>query len=92
MKVFSKRNALLGFLSWRIGKRVVGRRARRLTSGSAGGTRRKPTVLALLAAVGGAVFFWRTRRRAEADEAVADGQESESPGGEVADGENAELP
>jgi LPXTG-motif cell wall-anchored protein len=63
MKVFTKRNALLGFLSWRVGKRMFRRRAHSLAPTVEGGKPNKPAIVAALAALGGVLFFWRKRRR-----------------------------
>jgi LPXTG-motif cell wall-anchored protein len=63
MKVFTKRNALLGFLTWAAGKRLFKRKARAAVPAMSRGRPNKPALLAALAALGGALFFWRKRRK-----------------------------
>ena len=65
MAVLNKRNALLGWATWQIGKQAMKQKAK---SAARVEPRRRPgkgTVAALLAAAGGAVVFWRRRREAE---------------------------
>ena len=62
MGVMKKRNALLGWAVWKVGKRMIKRKAKAVvpgTGGSATGRSNKPAVVAGLAALGGALLFWR---------------------------------
>ena len=63
MTVFNRRNAVVGWLSWLVAKRVLKRKARNALPGTMEGSRRpnRAAFVAGLAAVGGAVFFWRKR-------------------------------
>lgn len=65
MKVFSKRNALLGWATWLVGKRVFRRKARSAVPTVEGGKPNKPAIAAALAAIGGGLLFWRRRKRPE---------------------------
>jgi MYXO-CTERM domain-containing protein len=64
MGVLNKRNAVLGWTAWQVGKRVLKRKAREAVPGRVDDTRRpnKSAIAAVLAAIGGALVFWRRRR------------------------------
>ena len=61
MGIFNRRNAVLGWLSWLVAKRVLRKKARETVPGTVEGTRRpnKGAIAAGLAAVGAVIFFWR---------------------------------
>lgn len=63
MTIFNRRNALLGWLAWTVGKRVGKRKAREAVPTIDRETKRpnKPAIVAALAAAGGALLFWRKR-------------------------------
>ena len=63
MGVLNKRNAVVGWLAWLVGKRVLKRKARSAVPGRVDDTMRpnKSAIAAALAAVGGALWFWRRR-------------------------------
>lgn len=67
MGVLNKRNAVLGWTAWQVGKRVMKRKARDAVPGRVDDTNRpnKSAIAAVLAAAGGALFFWRRRRSPE---------------------------
>jgi hypothetical protein len=61
MGIFNRRNAVVGWAAWEIGKRVLKRKARSAMPGTAEGGRR-PNMSAILlaaAAAAGALAFWR---------------------------------
>jgi MYXO-CTERM domain-containing protein len=60
MGLLNKRNAVLGWTVWKVGKRVAKRKARSAVSTDT--ARSKKGVVAALAALGGALLFWRRRR------------------------------
>jgi MYXO-CTERM domain-containing protein len=60
MGLVNRRNAVLGWAVWRIGKRVAKRKARQTVSTES--ARSKKGLVAGLAALGGALVFWRRRR------------------------------
>ncbi len=63
MGVFNRRNALLGWTAWQIGKRVMKQKARDAVPGTVEGSR-KPNLSAVflgLVAVAGALAFWWKR-------------------------------
>ena len=74
MKVFTKRNALIGWATFAVGKRVFRRKARAAVPAVERGRPNKPAIAAALAAVGGWVLISRRRKRpdqlAEAEEAA----------------------
>jgi len=60
MTIFSKRNAVIGWVTWLVGKRIFRRKP--------GAARRrpvKPAIAAAVAAIGAALFFWRRGKRSE---------------------------
>jgi MYXO-CTERM domain-containing protein len=65
--ILSKRNALIGWLTWRIGKRVAKRKARRAVPAVEGGKPNRPAIMAAIAGLMGALMFWRKRRRSATD-------------------------
>jgi hypothetical protein len=69
MSVLNKRNAVLGWSVWQVSKRVAKRKAKQAVPGRVDDTKRpnKGAVVSALAAVGGALWFWRRRRGDEND-------------------------
>jgi hypothetical protein len=63
MGIFKKRNAVLGWAVWKVGKRVIKRKAKSAVPGTGGESGRagRAGLLAGLAALGGALFFWRRK-------------------------------
>lgn len=61
----NKRNAVLGWAVWNLSKRMAKQKAKSAASGD-DGLPKKSAAAAGIAALGGAVWFWR--RRASADE------------------------
>ncbi|MBA2568318.1 MAG: hypothetical protein H0V11_03125 [Actinobacteria bacterium] len=61
MGIMNKRNAVLGWTAWQVGKRVMKRKARDAVPGRVDESMRpnKGAILAALLAVGGALLFWR---------------------------------
>jgi hypothetical protein len=68
MGIMKRRNAVLGWAVWKVGKRVLKRKAKAVVPGTGGGGGRsyaKPLAGAA-AALTGALFFWR--RKSGSDE------------------------
>jgi hypothetical protein len=67
MTIVNRRNAMLGWATWQVGKRVAKRKARSAVPSVDSETKRpnKPAIAAALATVAGALFFWRRKRRDE---------------------------
>lgn len=61
MGIYNRRNAVFGWLSWLVAKRVLKRKAKEALPGTVEGTKRpnKGAIVAMLAALGAAVWFWR---------------------------------
>ena len=61
MSIFNRRNAAMGWVSWLVAKRVLKKKAREAVPGTVEGSKRptKGAIATLLAAVGGALWFWR---------------------------------
>ena len=64
MGILNKRNAVLGWGVWQVGKRVAKRKAKNAVPGRVDDSMRpnKGAIVSALAAVGGALWFWRRRR------------------------------
>ena len=63
MAIVNRRNAVLGWTVWQVGKRVAKRKAKDAVPAVDAETKRpnKPAIIAALAAVGGALMFWRKK-------------------------------
>jgi LPXTG-motif cell wall-anchored protein len=69
MGLMNKRNAVLGWTVWQLGKRVAKKKAKAAVPGRADDSMKpnKGAIATGLAALGGALWFWR-RRRGGSDE------------------------
>ena len=69
MGIVNRRNAMLGWTVWQVGKRVAKRKAKGAVPGVDPETKRpnKPAIIAGLAAVGGLLMFWRKKGSDEGD-------------------------
>ena len=65
MSIVNRRNAVLGWMTWTIGKRVARKKARSAVPAIEDGRPNRPAVglAAGAAAAGGAFLFWRRLRR-----------------------------
>jgi hypothetical protein len=63
MSIFNRRNAAMGWLSWLVAKRVLKKKAKDAVPGTVEGSKRpnKGAIATMLAAVGGALWFWRKK-------------------------------
>jgi hypothetical protein len=63
MSILNRRNAVMGWLTWLAAKRVLKKKAREAVPGTVEGSKRpnKGAIATLLAAVGGALWFWRRK-------------------------------
>jgi hypothetical protein len=61
--IFNKRNAVTGWLTWIVAKRVLKKKAKDALPGTVEGSKRpnKGAIATLLAAAGGALWFWRRK-------------------------------
>ena len=64
-KVMNKRNAVLGWATWSVGKRIAKRKARSAVPGVEGGRPNRSAIATSLAALGGLLLFWRKKRRGD---------------------------
>ena len=64
MGVMNRRNAVLGWAVWQVGKRFAKKKAKTAVPTVDRESKRpnKPAIVAALAAVGGVLFFWRRKR------------------------------
>lgn len=62
-KIVNTRNALLGWVTWRVGKRVAKRKARSAVPHVERGRPNRPAIATGVAGALGALVFWRKRRR-----------------------------
>ncbi len=67
MGIVNRRNAVLGWTVWQVGKRVAKRKAKDAVPNIDSETKRpnKPAMVAGLAALGGALMFWRKKNSGE---------------------------
>jgi hypothetical protein len=79
MSIVNRRNAMLGWITWLTAKRVLKTKARDAVPGTVEGTKRpnKGLILTALAAVGGALWFWR---RQNSDDQSTDDHDAPPPG------------
>ncbi|HEV3478571.1 MAG TPA: hypothetical protein VG144_03890 [Gaiellaceae bacterium] len=62
MGILNKRNAVLGWGVWKIGKVAAKRKAKQVVQPKEKGRGKKGKILPAVAAAGGAMWFWRRRR------------------------------
>ena len=62
MGIVNRRNAVLGWGVWKLGKRVIKRKAKGAARSVEGGRPNKPLLGISLASVAGALMFWRKKR------------------------------
>jgi hypothetical protein len=69
MAILNKRNAVIGWSVWQVGKRVAKRKVKQAAPRRthATGRPKKGAIVSALAAAGGALWFWR-RRRSDGDD------------------------
>jgi hypothetical protein len=60
--IVNRRNAVLGWGTWKLGKRFAKRKARSATPSVEGGRPNRSFVAVALAGLAGALTFWRKRR------------------------------
>lgn len=61
MSILNRRNAVLGWGVWKVGKVAAKRKAKQAVQPKESG-RSKGKILSAIAAAGGALWFWRRRR------------------------------
>jgi len=63
MGIVNRRNAVLGWAAWQVGKRVARRKAKSAVPSVDPETKRpnKPAIIATLAALGAVAMFWRKK-------------------------------
>jgi len=63
MGIVNKRNALLGWLTWNVGKRAARKKAKSAVPAIEDGKPNKPAIAAGVAALAGTLLFWRRKKR-----------------------------
>jgi hypothetical protein len=61
-KIVNKRNAVLGWAVWRLGKRSIRKKVDEAVPAVEGGRPNRSAVVATVAAVGGVLLFWRKKK------------------------------
>ena len=71
MSVFNRRNAVMGWMAWTVGKRVVKRKAKDAVPAIDAETKKpnKSAIALLVAGTVGALAFWRKRAGGDSDPA-----------------------
>lgn len=65
MGIVNRRNAVLGWAVWKVGKRTAKRKAKDAAPSVEGGRPNKSLIAAAIAGAAGALTFWRKRRGGE---------------------------
>ena len=65
-KIVNKRNAVLGWAVWRLGKRKLRRKADEAVPAVEDGRPNRSALVAAVAAAGGVLLFWRKKKRTAA--------------------------
>ena len=65
MGIVNRRNAVLGWGVWKLGKRAAKRKAKTATPSVEGGRPNKSLLAVSLAGIVGTLTFWRKRRKTE---------------------------
>jgi hypothetical protein len=65
VSIVNRRNAVLGWLTWEVGKRFARKKAKSAVPSMEEGRPNKGLILSALAAVGAVLFFWRRNRSDE---------------------------
>ncbi len=63
MGIVNRRNAVLGWGVWKLGKRAAKRKAMGATPSVEGGRPNKSLIAVALAGIAGALTFWRKKKR-----------------------------
>jgi hypothetical protein len=64
MSIINKRNAVIGWATWKVGKHVARRKARQAVPAVEAGRPNKPALAAAAAAaLAGSLLFWKARKR-----------------------------
>jgi hypothetical protein len=66
VSILNRRNAILGWGVWQIGKATAKRKAKQAVEPKESGRKKNGAILSAAAATGGALWFWR-RRRSDGD-------------------------
>jgi hypothetical protein len=73
MGIVNKRNAVLGWMTWNVGKRLARKKARAAVPAIEGGKPNRPAVgMAALAAIWGILLFWRRKKGGASEDAAAE--------------------
>ncbi len=67
MGIVNRRNAVLGWGVWKVGKRFAKRKARGAVPSTGGGRPKKKIFAVSVAGIVGALTFWRKRRSSDND-------------------------
>jgi uncharacterized protein HemX len=82
MTIFNRRNAMIGWAAWSVGKQAMRLKAKGVVPSKGGGSgsgKRAVKVGVALAAAAGAVAFWRAQHRDSTDHDSLAGEELDAP-------------
>jgi hypothetical protein len=68
MGIVNRRNAVLGWAAWQLGKQAAKRKAKQAVTVDEPKRARKGAIVSAVAAAGGALWFWRRRRGGDESE------------------------
>lgn len=69
MAIVNRRNAVMGWAVWKVAKRIGKRKARDVVPGTGDyAGLNKSAIASIVAAIGGALFFWRKKSAGAATE------------------------
>ena len=78
MSIVNKRNAVLGWATWKVGKRIAKKKAKTAVPTVEGGRPNKPAIAAAgAAALAASLLFWRKARRRQDEGDVGSDEDSE---------------
>jgi hypothetical protein len=78
MSIVNKRNAVLGWATWKVGKRIAKKKAKTAVPTVEGGRPNKPAIAAAgAAALAGSLLFWRKARRRQDEGDAGSDEDSE---------------
>ena len=79
MTIFNRRNAMIGWAAWSVGKQAMRLKAKGVVPSKGGGSDSGKRAVKVGAAAAGAVAFWRAQHRDSTDHDSLAGEELDAP-------------